>query len=133
MKPAGSAEIVAGDVRERIQELGPGGWSETNAHGLVLLEQSAALSENGVQRKALSRLDLPITAGKRLEDLPLFLGLLIGINAQHHRASPTALSDDHRFAGIADPLEDGCGVLPEIRDRDDFRNLCHRWALQTYG
>jgi hypothetical protein len=132
MELAGSAGVVAADVCECIQELGPGGGSEANAHRLILFEQLAALSKNGVQRRALAGLDLPIAARKRLEDLPLLLRFLIGIEAQHDRASSTSLRDDHRLPGAADPLENGRGVLSEIRDRDNPRDLCHGYTLQEY-
>ena len=99
---------------------------------LVLLEQSIRVAQHGVQGHATPRANLAIASGEGPQDLALLLRRFVCIDAEHHDTGPASLRDDHRFAGLLHATENLRGVLSQIRDRHDSRDLRHMY-LQMYA
>jgi hypothetical protein len=118
--------VLAANELKCIEELDASRGREADPHALRLLKEPVGLSKDGIEAGALARLDLALAACQSPEDLELLFELFVGIDAEKHGRSAATLGDDNRLARTAQALENSSGVLPEVRNRYDLGNLCHR-------
>jgi hypothetical protein len=86
-------------------------------------EQTISLRQNLAEIMPLSRSNLAFAACKEQENLPLVLGALVRLDADHDGCRPPTLRNDEGLLGSAHPPQSRGGILPKIGHRDDVEDL----------
>jgi len=120
-----SRGIVLLNVSDRGQELQPCGRRKLHFHRLASGEERIRLGKNGGEVVPFPGSNFLFPLRQTTQKLTVVFGSCISLGAHHDCRCTPALRDDDRLFRIPNPAEHRRGVLPQIRDWNDTRNLTH--------